>query len=38
LLIVSGALIGVINGICVAFFSNIVKFEKCLTYSEETIK
>lgn len=35
LLIISGALIGVINGVCCALFENIVMFEGCLTYMDE---
>lgn len=38
MIIVTGALIGAINGICVFLFEVIpVFFEKCLTYSEETL-
>ena len=36
MLIISGAMIGVINGICVAIFQNIVVFEKLSTLELET--
>jgi len=35
LIILSGALVGIINSICVALFEHIVMFEKCLTIEEE---
>lgn len=37
LIIISGALISAINGICVFVFEVIVAFEKKLTYMDETI-
>lgn len=37
MIIITGALIGAINGICVFLFETIpVFFEKCQTYAEET--
>ena len=36
MLIISGAMIGVINSICVAIFQNIVVFEKLSTLELET--
>jgi hypothetical protein len=36
LTIISGALVGAINGICLALFENIVVLEKCLTFDDET--
>ena len=35
LVILTGAMIGAINGICVALFEHIVILEKCLTYMDE---
>jgi hypothetical protein len=37
LVIISGAMIGIINSICVAIFENIVFLERCQTYMEETV-
>jgi len=38
MIIVTGAVIGIINSICVAIFELApIFFEKCLTYAEETL-
>lgn len=37
LVIISGAMIGAINGVCVFIFEVIVIFEGCLTYMEMTL-
>jgi hypothetical protein len=38
LTIISGAMIGLLNTICVAIFENVpVLFEGCLTYQEQTM-
>jgi len=36
LVIITGAMIGLLNTICVAIFEFIVIFEKCLTIETET--
>jgi hypothetical protein len=35
LIIISGAMVGLLNSICVALFENIVIFEKCLTLDDQ---
>ena len=37
-IIITGAMIGIINSVCVVIFEQVpVYFEKCLTYADETL-